>query len=85
MIRSVPRVPVTTDAGPHGDAARVAVALPAGGRLVAGVDDRVDPHAGVGQVDRGRVGAVVGGEHDRLLADQHAVAVQEGAGAVRRA
>ena len=36
-------------------------------------------HAGVVQVDRGGVGAVVGGEHDRLPADCDAVAVQEGA------
>ena len=39
-------------------------------------------YAGVVQVERGEVGAVVGGEHDRLLADLDAVAVQEGAGAV---
>ena len=57
------------------------VAAPVG----AGVDDGVDPHTGVVQVERGGVGAVVGGEHDGLLADLDAVAVQEGAGAVRRA
>ena len=51
-------------------------------RLGPGVDDGVDVYAGVVQVDRGGVGAVVGGEHDRLLADLDAVAVQEGAGAV---
>ncbi len=51
-------------------------------QLGAGVDDRVDPHARVVQIERGEVGAVVGGEHDGLLADLDSVAVQEGAGAV---
>src|SRR3712207_7992815 len=37
--------------------------------------------SGVGEVDRRRVGAVVGGEDDGLAAGPHPVAVQEGAGA----
>ncbi len=49
-------------------------------RARPGIDDRLDPDAGPVQVERGVVGAVVRGEHDRVAAGQHAVAVQEGAG-----
>ena len=44
----------------------------------AGVDDCVDPHTGVVQVQRRQVGTVVGGEDDGLFADLHSVPVQEG-------
>ncbi len=49
-------------------------------RCGAGVDDRHDVHARRGEVQRCRVGAVVGGEDDRVAAGQHTVAVDVGAG-----
>ncbi|SKG73576.1 Uncharacterised protein [Mycobacteroides abscessus subsp. bolletii] len=50
--------------------------------IAARIDDRVDPGAGVMQIERRHVGAIVGGEHDCLLAYQYAVPVQERAGPV---
>ncbi len=44
----------------------------------ARVHDCGHPHAGVGEVERRGVRGVVGGEHDRLTADEHAVAMQVG-------
>ena len=48
--------------------------------LGTGVDDHLDADARAVQVEGGLVGAVVGGEDDRLAAHEHAVAVQEGPG-----
>ncbi len=71
-------------AGTHRDAPSLALVPQGVGYLLAGVDDRLDPHPRVGEIERRRIGAVVGGEHHRRAADQHAVAVQERSCAVRQ-
>ena len=67
--------------GADRDAAARALADPLRRRLRPRIDDRTHLDTGVGEVDRCGVGAVVGGEHDGRAPGQHAVAVQEGAGA----
>ena len=43
--------------------------------LDAGIDDGLDLHAGFGQIERRRIGAVIVGEHYALCTRSHAVAV----------
>jgi hypothetical protein len=65
--------------GSDRDAAARACGLPLRGRLRPRVDDGTHLDAGVGEVDRRGVRAVIGGEDDGRAAGQYAVAVQEGA------
>ena len=62
----------------HRDAPSVALATQRVGHLLAGIDDGLDLHTRISEVERGRVGAVVCGEHHPRVSDQHSVAVQEG-------
>ena len=66
--------------GSDGDAESLQFGLPVRGPFRSGIDDGTDPDTGMVQVDRGVVGAVVGGEHHHVAARQHPVAVQVGAG-----
>ena len=56
---------------------------PARGDLAPGIDHRGDPEPGVGQLDGGGVGAVIGREHHRALPDQDAVPVEVGVRRIR--
>ncbi len=80
VTRSAPRVPATTAPRTDGDPELLQFGLPGRGSFGTGVDDGTDPDTGPVQVDGGVVGAVVGGEHHRVAAGQHPVAVQVGAG-----